>query len=247
MRSVDAFGDYTVPYRPFSLGVTPDWFKASLGPVAPTDWTRTPVHTGFHWITMSECYVLEEQAAPGPGPLFIAGNGVDAYVQNDTMFSLVTPAYRFEAQVRFRDFATAWMLCNANQSNDRCGIVGTDLQWQQKVIPLSPLPSLGFFGQFRVERDFDGIDDHMKVFWNGAKIGDLTTVFQDLFWNRMAGNRPTPTPEWGDLDMKEVKIWEGAPPGDVLTFDMDCVVAACDVGPEMIKGTTFNMSLPSCP
>ena len=247
MWSVDIFGDNNVPYRPFSLGVTPNWLRASLGPVAPTDWTELPVHNGFHWITMSDCYVLEEQAPPAPLDDFIAGNGTDAYVQNDQFHNMFHSSFKFSAQVRWRSLTNAILLCSSTDVADVLGIFGTDLLFNGVTIPLSPVPGLGVFGEFIFERARTPPGEIFRVFWEGTEIGTSTAVFPELNWDRMAGNRPTVPVQWGDLDMQDVLWSQGLPPSDFIGFDMDCAVAACDVGPQAIKGTTHNMPLPSCP
>jgi len=248
----DTFISYLFGFGPIlGQGKTPfnwSWDKTnrhSSNMGAPgTEWEDFLNWEDFQGRTISTCYDLEQAA---PLPLFIAGNGTDAYVQNDQVHSQFFSSFKISAQVRFRDFTNAILLCSSTDASHFLGIFGTDLKYRTITIALSPLPALNQFGEFVFERARTPPGEIFRVFWEGSEIGSGDLTFDELDWDRMAGNRPTPTPEWGDLDMRDVLISGGLPPGESITFDMDAAIAACDVGPQTIKGTTFNMSLPSCP
>lgn len=244
MSSVDIFGDFNVPYRPFSLGTTPNWLKASLGPEAPTDWTTTPVHIGFHWITMSDCYVLEEQAAPAPPSLFAELNGIDSKITFIPRSDSSGTRWKIEFEIRPHGNSLLVVLGNVDFSTTVFGFEGINIRWHDERTSMGSALPLDVWTTVRFEHGFDADDNTYRVFWDDVPKGTRVENADSKKFSAIGVRKTTIE---GEFDLRNLlfTITDGIT--ETVLMDLPLTVNACDEGPKAMIGTTFNMDLPSCP
>jgi hypothetical protein len=242
-NDVDVFGEFLVPYRPFSLGSTPNWFFFSDGPNGPTDWDHTPIVNGFHWITMSDCYVLEEQEVPGP-VAFAEFNNVDAKI-------LFTPAadpsgsrWKIEFDIRRHSDDDIVVLGSTVSLTFQVGFFFTFIRWGNRLINMGSRLPLDVWTTVRFEHGFDADDNTFRVFRDGVPSGTSTANATSRVLDTMGVSIEDIK---GNFDLRNLVFTIRSGAGDAILMDFPLDPNACDLGPKGIKGETFNMSLPSCP
>lgn len=208
------------------------------------DWPSQPVLGKLRWFPMSECYLFDD-----PDPVIDKAefNGVDARIACVPTFAGNGFEYRWSGDFYIRPGGDAiWSHFSAHAFS-RIGMTDTHLKFgAANAFSNYPLPKETWF-TLRVQ-----------TFWDATPFGQADIFFDDVFQKRVAvgsgggvqdslGGRATAPVEWGDFDLRNL-ILEGGPSATpIIAIKMDMDGNACGSGPDLIKGTTFNMPLPSCP
>lgn len=243
VRDFEETGDYTCPYRPFSLGAGGTFEKFSDPIVQPTDWTKSPVSNGFHWITMSDCYVLEEEIATGP-LIFAEFNDLDARINFAPSTGLILPRFSIEFDIRPHTNADITVMGSSDSLFVHLGFFFLFMNYQNMLINMGSQLPLDVWTKVRVDRSWPIDDGFYRVFWDDNQKGSQALPFESREFNQMGANI---NDIHGDFDLRNLKWVHGSPAAPITVIDTPLEQNACDLGPSSMKGTTINMALPSCP
>lgn len=196
---------------------------------------------------ISECYDFPTpQPAPGA---FAQGNGVDAYIQLDSATPFFGWYHKAEFDVRFRSLSNVMFYGATGGGANAMYLDSGLLHFSGTTIPIAPLPPLDQWVHFEIERGWHvPANPNYNVRIDGNLVGSVSGPNFAITIDRILGNvGPFAPPMWADIDMKNLTIDNGNVTAPNLILDMPMDPNACDVGPLLKKGTTFNMPLPSCP
>jgi hypothetical protein len=212
---------------------------------SPKDWTSDPPQQNMTWFSISECYDIEP-APPGPG--FAQGNGIDAYVQLDSVTGPIVNRWEWSGDFYYRSFVRAFALCHGGAAGNITGISATHAYFATISVPHGGAIPLDTWVNIRVERSWQSpVGALMKVFLDDVEVGSAVQGNPSRVFDRMIGGRGTVPEQFGNFDCKNFKLQTGTPETPVIELQMPLENNACDEGPAGNNGSTFNMPLPSCP
>jgi hypothetical protein len=225
--------EFTVIQQPFDY--------TNYDPLIHTYVQTTFLAQLFEYFPLSECVVF-----PVTEEGFAECNGVDSYVLFNTFFPLVATRFKMEFDIR-RTGADTQLVAFGYTGfgsffygfNDH-----HNFQWWNQTFFLPDGLVLVDWNHVRIEYDWSipggsysiWIDDVLQITQAGAFV---TWVWDEI------GRRGNIIA--GAFDIKNAKLWDGTPGSPNLLIDVPLTGDACAVVPPTIKGTTFNMMLPSCP
>ena len=242
--SVDWNPLYSVPYNAEDQGMFSTWFRDSLGPVAPTDWTLPVVHAGFHWTCLSECYVVEEEAPPAPVSGFADLNAIDSDVIFDFRTDWNTDRFYLEFDIMNRAATGIVVLGKTFNTTQYFGFNGEYAFWNGYLTWMGEILTLDVWIHIRFEWQWIAADLTYRCYWDGVPKGTQVGALRFNQFDTIGKKGPAFV---GDYKVKNLIYETGAVGSEVVLLDMPLDTDACDVGPDLIKGTTQNMVLPSCP
>lgn len=196
----------------------------------------------FEW-AMSDCFLFPRAL---PAPLdFAAFNGTDTSILFDQFTNDTDARYQLEFDARFRDFSTNALLARTDNTVSWVNINRGAVEWKQFAISFSPSLVNNVWYRIRLEYNWNDPGTGRKLYLDGLLNAHLPSSGNvDLHFNLMGKKGPTYI---GDFDCKNLTLLDTDPASPRVVLDMPLLVNACDVGELSIKGTTENMSLPSCP
>jgi len=215
-------------------------YQSNKDPMLHPEWPWFPLQSIQTW-SLSECWTFES-AEEG----FCECNGVDSYVLFDTFFPLVATRFRMEFDIRptgadtqlvvygYTGFGSFFYGFNHRHS----------FQWWSNTLALPDGIVLNEWNHVAVEYDWSIPGGSYSVWIDGVFQITQAGPFVTWVWDEI-GRRGTLIA--GEFDIKNAKLWDGTPASENLLIDVPLTVNACAVEPPSIKGTTFNMDLPSCP
>jgi hypothetical protein len=241
-RVEDGGGIYVPLLQDKKWGSSDPGQYSNFDPLVFTYITITPPYNIYEWWPISECMVFDVEPEEG----FCECNGVDSYVLFNTFFPLVATRFKMEFEIR-RTGADTQLVAFGYTGfgsffygfNDH-----HNFQWWNQTFFLPDGLVLVDWNHVRIEYDWSipggsysiWIDDVLQI----TQAGTFATWVWDEIGRR--GNLIA-----GSFDIKNVKLWDGTPGSPNLLIDVPLTGDACAVAPPTIKGTTFNMMLPSCP
>lgn len=222
------------------LGNFPLVRQTNYDPLVNTNWTNQlpSVYAGIGFWNMSECWQFPE---PEGGAEF---NGVDARILFDQFLPQNPGAFRLTADA-------AWFGGTRGQfisGTDFRELVSWDsnfITWSGGTLDVTNDWKDGSFHTFRIERGWTGAAGNSQVWIDEVLKATQSTGFRASDYDRI--NSRGNTIDDGVWTMKNLKLWYGTELSNTLMLDMPLQANACDISPSGIKGTTENMSLPSCP
>lgn len=192
---------------------------------------------------MSDCFLFP-RAAAGP-TAFAAFNNLDASVIFDGFTTNTSNQWKLQFDIRLRDTDDCCVLGRTNHSSRRALISSTRFLWFSVGTTIDPPLPLNEFGTVRVEWDWDTPGLFFRVYWNDVLRGTEPAFFANgLRFNVMGKSGATFV---GDFDMLNLTLEDNNPGSPNLMLSTELQVDACDIGVNMLKGTTENMTLASCP
>jgi len=192
---------------------------------------------------MSDCFLFP-RAAAGP-TAFAAFNNLDASVIFDAFTTNTSNRWKLQFDVRLRDTDDCCVLGRTNNFSRRALLSSTRFLWFSVGTTIDPPLPLNEFGTVRVEWDWDTPGLFFNVWWNDVLRGTEAAFFANgLRFNVMGKSGATFV---GDFDMLNLTLEDNNPGSPNLMLSTELQVDACDIGVKMLKGTTENMTLPSCP
>lgn len=192
---------------------------------------------------MSDCYLFP-RAAAGP-TAFASFNNLDASVIFDAFTTNTSNRWKLQFDVRLRDTDDCCVLGRTNNFSRRALLSSTRFLWFSVGTTIDPPLPLNEFGTVRVEWDWDTPGLFFNVWWNDVLRGTEPAFFANgLRFNVMGKSGATFV---GDFDMLNLTLEDNNPGSPNLMLSTELQVDACDIGVKMLKGTTENMTLPSCP
>lgn len=244
------------PLYPGQDGVTPDMLElfgpklpapfitSDYDPLIHTYWSNEPMEQFIEWTTMSECWQFPESAPP---LLFAEFNGLDAYIATGGNGFGFSGRWKWEAEYRIRTFTDCWPLQSASVWFVRGGIDATNVLIQNNGVPHGGSVVLDQWQKITLQRGWNGAADGLsELFVDDVFVDDNVTANTGGPFHYFGGNAPIGSGNFGDFDMRNMKI-QTDNGGIVTVVDFPLTTNACDLGPSAFSGTTFNMSLPSCP
>lgn len=217
-----------------------DWVSAAVN-----DWSANPPRN-YYWIaTQTECGVPGE-VIPDLQP-FARFNGIDSYIALSSQTNSLSEPWEIEADLYLRDADQNFLLSNTGSGASYVRLHQNKFWWGNAPVVLNPVYPLDEWFHLRATRDWDFAGNYVRVWVNAVLVGFVQTANLSKAFNRLGAFFNNPNTIWGNFDMKNLLLREGGPSSPVTRLDMPLLVNACDIGPASIKGTTFNMDLPSCP
>lgn len=213
-------------------------------------WKTEDISVGFPYAkrclfdyAMSDCYLFPRLAQAPLGKAEF--NGVDAYIGFDDYTDIHTDRFMLEFDIYLYDLDEMALLGPLFSSSKYVRFKYDGMSWRSSLVLFSPTLPLNEWMTIRIEWNWDSPTSKWKVFKDDVLIGTNTTQgASGLRFNQM-GRRGSIIQ--GVFDMRNLH-WEDTDPAapEVL---WSCLLQddACDTGPKLLKGTTFNMALPSCP
>lgn len=196
----------------------------------------------FEW-AMSDCFLFPRAEA---GPLDWASfNNLDKYIQFDQYTNFTNFRHQCEFDIRFRDTDQCAVLCRQFNTTRWLAVTPNHIQWMSILVNFSATLNLNQWYTIRIEFEWNDPGTKWKLYVDGVLDGTNTvngTI--QLIFNRIGKKGPTFE---GDFDLKNLTLLDTDPASPRVLLDMELQVNACDVGEKSIKGTTFVMTLPSCP
>ena len=195
----------------------------------------------FAWWPLSECVVLEEDVGG-----FAEMNGVDSWVKFTTWFPNGTTRFLWEYEIR--PTAPISNVSIRGDSTNGAFFMGhataTNAVWWNRSVNLAPGLVTGIWQSCRMEHDWS-IPGDFYTFWiDGVQNGQNAGTFTPSWFDEIGKVGPNFR---GTFDLRNIKHTTGTPAAPNVILDFPLLVDACPVVGSPIKGTTFNMTLPSCP
>ena len=224
------------------------WAVSHLGeysnydPAVFTYITITPPYEIYEWWPISECMTF-----PAPPPSgFASMNGVDSWVKFTTWFPNGTTRFLWEYEIR--PTAPVSNLSIRGDSTNGAFFMGhatpTNAVWWNRSVNLTPGLVTGIWQSCRMEHDWS-IPGDFYTFWiDGVQNGQNAGTFTPSWFDEIGKVGPNFR---GTFDLRNIKHTTGTPAAPNVILDFPLLVDACPVVGLPIKGTTFNMTLPSCP
>lgn len=237
--------------------ITTEWPKSGTAWRWDTDgldiggaYTSTTVTAGFpypfrkigDW-AMSDCFLFPRDTPPVEG--FADFNNVDTSILFDGFTNATNQRIQLEFDVLLRDTAQCIVLGRGVNTTRHADLTPASFVWRTSVILLSPDLPLDEFGTVRVEFNWNDPGTNWKVYWNGALRGsNATSGATSLFFNTMGRHGSIYD---GNFEMRNLTLQDTDPASPRLLLSTELQDDACDIGEKTLKGTTENMTLPSCP
>ena len=215
--------------------------RTDYDPLVNTDFTDENMHRSWEWWSLSECW---EFPAPPVGGM-AEFNGVDTSIVFDQFCSTTDARYQLEFDVRFRDVQVCAILARTNSSLSWVNVNVTGISWKQFPISFASSLNLNQWYTIRLEYNWNDPGTGRKLYLDGVLDAHLPGSGNvTLFFNQMGKKGAT---YLGDFDAKLLTLLDTDPGSPRVVMDIALQVDACDVGEKSMKGTTENMTLPSCP
>jgi len=219
----------------------PFWFSTDYDPLVNTDVDVAIMENNWRHFPYSECIDL----APAPVEGQADFNGVDATYHLDTFNAGPSERWRFEYDIKANTAAEIVVLGFSGTALVQHNWSGRFCAWRSFLVDTTnPLP-VGVW--IHIDFDFQwlvDLNDTLRVFKDGVPAGtaffNATTTGGDRFGQRAATFV-------GDFSLKNFKLLHEGVTTPRVEIDCPMNVNACDIGPQMLGGTTANMTLPSCP
>ncbi|GAH14508.1 unnamed protein product, partial [marine sediment metagenome] len=196
--------------------------------------------------SVGSCYEFIKVSPPPPDE-FANFNGTDAYIQLLPGTDQLSEPWKIEADLFIRELNNNYICSNTGNANSYLALRDNHLYWGNNRFPLSPTYPLNQWFHLKVTFDWDFAGNFVRCWIDGGIAGFEQQPNLSKSFNRL-GVYTFPVPNrFGDFDMKNLTMMEGGPSSPIVRLDMPMEINACSLDPLLIKGTTFNMSLPSCP
>jgi len=250
--------NYESPAGPFQAsGQTFITFNKDGNPSKPSIYTDVDPNDGRvdqldwsmfygNWLaeaySVSDCYSFPYVGIP------VGGFGEIAPLQWISFGEFSNPGttqFRAEWTVRPYNDTDLPVMSLSNFQSAYSGHTGLgNCRWWNRIMNFLEPMVIGEWHDIAIEWNFSVLDSNFRWWKNGILQGSFVDAGQnapfDLFgWH--LGNGP------GRFDLRDLKIWVGNPPAQILIHDFPLSDDACDLGLLAFKGTTHNMPLPSCP
>lgn len=219
----------------------PFWFSTDYDPLINTDVDDVAVmqDNWFHW-PLSECIDLD----PVPPSLFAEFNGVDAAITYSPVTFTNGARWYQDFDYRTHTLSDVVVLGKTFNTSQWSGFTGKFCRFMGFLVDMgTPVPD-NVWTNIRFEYSWTVNDGIYRVFWDGVPKGTLTNFTQFHFFNTHGRRGPSFV---GEFDLRNYKFVTGTPAVPRVILDSALTVNACDAGPDLLKGTTVNMALPSCP
>lgn len=209
------------------------------GPLWPWEDNR------FEWYPVPECYTFPPAGVTIDGPGHAEFNGIDSYIALDQIISGWNTPHIMQADIRLHDVTTFWPILGREAVGGFHGMDDNDIVFCTSTLITTWTPILDTWVKWRYEFEQTGQLQH-QLFIDDVSVFNSPgnrqfCVFGNLgvYKHNIAGTI------WGNFDMRNLKIWQGAAPSTDVILDMPLQVNALDHGPLGNNGTPFNMDLPA--
>lgn len=216
-------------------------FRTSWDEFVNTDWTEDIMRGGWEWWTLSECWEIEPPA-PAGGDADL--NGVDSDIIFDARTDWNGARYYLEFDIRNREDIGIVVLGKTFNTTQYFGFTGEYAFWNGYLTWMGEILTLDTWIHIRFEWAWTAEDSTYRVFWDGAPKGTKVGALRFNQFDTIGKKGPAFV---GNYQLKNLFYATGEPGSEITLLDMPLIVDACDAGPDLIKGTTTNMVLPSCP
>ena len=217
----------------------PDYSAATHSPL----FTWESVQMGS--IGVADCFSFPRLVVPPPMG-FAEMNGVDSYVKFTTWFPNGTSRFLWEYDIR--PTAPVSNVAIRGDSTNGAFFMGhstaTNAVWWNRSVNLSPGLTLGTWQSVRMEHDWSIPGDFYTVWIDGIQVGQNAGTFTPSWFDQIG---KVGGAFRGEFELRNIKHTTGSPGTPSVILDFPLQVDACPVVGLPIKGTTFNMALPSCP
>lgn len=207
------------------------------------DWPAGGFENNFNWKPMSRCFTFPEELPPLGMAEF---NGIDSYISLLNTLAGFAQPFKLDAEIRLHDVTTFWPILGRDLSGGFFGMDGADIIFGTLRKPTSWVPVLDQW--FTWEYEFEPLTQlQHKLTINDVVVNDSTNSRQFSTFNNLGVFRHgVPATIWGNFDMRNLLYRKGTPGNYTTVLNMPLNTDACDIGPNLNHGTTFNMTLPSC-
>lgn len=195
--------------------------------------------------SVGSCYEFVK-VSPPPVEDFARFNGVDAYIKLTPSTPVIGGTWIIQADVFARSANLLWLASSSINATSYVGINVGLAHWGNNVFPLSiPVP-INQWSFIRFSHQWFSGGNITRCWIDGQLAGseaqgNPTKQFDIL------GARLLFSPQlFGDFDMQHLLMLLGPTSSPQRVLDMPLHDDACSIDPLNIKGTTFNMQLPSC-
>jgi len=200
--------------------------------------------TGLLGGSLPDCFNFVSIGAPEAG--FCACNGTDSWIKFTTWFPNGTTRFLWEYDIR--PTAPVSNIAIRGDSTNGAFFMGhatfDNAVWWNRSVSLSPGLVVGVWQSVRMEHDWTIPGDFYTVWIDGVQQGQNAGTFTSSWFDEIgkvgANFR-------GVFDVRNLKHTTGTPAAPNIILDIPLDIDACPVVGLPIKGTTFNMDLPSCP
>lgn len=172
-------------------------------------------------------------------------NGVDAWIDAPSQLLVNHPKIKMVFDFRLHSAAQQIVLGRSNQLSQFTSISQDRFTWRSNRVDFSPLLNQGQWYNCDYRFNWDIVDGLNRVSIDGG--ADITSAGAQVAQlidqiGKQGGAAPT-----SHFDLKVMTVESGGASSPATVIDMPLDVNACDDGPNSWDGTTFNMTLPSCP
>ena len=219
----------------------PFWFSSDYDPLVNTDVNVAIMQNNwFHW-PLSECIDLTPVAPQGMAEF----NGTSSTYLLDT-FNTGSPArWRFEYDIKAQSAAEIVVLGFSGSALVLQNWSGRFCAWRSFIVDTGSALPIGTWVHIDFDYEWDLAGSNlMRVFKDGVPSGTALNLATIAAGDQFGKKGATIT---GFFDLKQFKLLKGGVAAPTVEIECPMDVDACDLGPYLLGGTTFDMTLPSCP
>ena len=241
---IDASGDYTVPLQIKFFPPSPTPMTNSCVWVEPNDLFNSPATNCVEWFATNVCYAVETEI-PDPSPLFADfDEALEKRIEMDGT-PVTSARWRFEFDInRHSPTGEVTVASHNGVAQTWMGFTAQNIRWWGDLTPMDdPLPIDDWI---HIDYDYQwlAVNNTARVFHDGILKGTSVQTHNVVTWNTFGKSMNAYK---GVFDIRNFLVLDGGVASPTVTADYPFSVNACDVGPDLHGGTTFNMDLPSCP
>lgn len=236
------FGVLCVPFRMrvqfTSLGGF-HFVATNYDPIVNTDWTRVILRDGWEYWGQPECWEFQ------PAAQFVAEfNDVDARINFSPKSVTLLPRWSVEFDIRPHSLADITVMGHSENTFTTLGFFFLFMRYNNMLINMGSRLPADVWTSVRMDYSWPIDDGFYRVFWDDVPRGLQELPMTGKVFDQMGANFDDIK---GHFDLRLLKWVHGTPAAPITFIETALEQNACDVGPSAMKGTTFNMALPSCP
>lgn len=206
-----------------------------------TDYDTNPPELSLELVAIAECWDIP---VPPPPMGFAELNGVDSDVIYVPIATANGARWFQEFDIRPHSTAEIVVLGKTFNTTQWSGFTDVFCRFMGFLVDMGSPLNLDVWTTIRFEHAWTANDNTYRVFWDGVPMGTKVAGTQSHAFNTHGKRGPSFI---GHYDLRNLQWVTGNPAAPIVLMDCPLIVNACDAGPDLLKGTTTNMVLPSCP